>query len=329
MYSIILSLVLILSQNPSAKKNIEKNKVTKPNLITKNQVKTKKSSMADSPKFYTALGYTSSFLFAALMGSQLWEWGDQTYFKAGSDGWMERDQTHGGADKTGHLMTFYYGAKIFTYYFDQVYPHNHTKAAILGAGASFLGGFAVELGDGYATNYGFSYTDLIFDALGVLIALAQEIYPGVDDLIDLSSFYLPSTNFFSKHNENKLDTFTDYSGHLLVLNLRLGGIPWIKETPLKYFRLDLDYYTRCYQPFDNCSNELTGTNKFESRNIYLGFSIDLARLISEESTDKFSTFIGNVSRYYYIWGFAPTGFNIDINNSNKISFGTSSSHSTQ
>lgn len=261
--------------------------------------------------------------FATLVGMQLWEWGDQTHFKASSDGWFSSKTTHGGADKLGHAWSFFVGTKMFTYYFDHVFPENHTKAAIMGALLSSLGGIAVEIGDGFATDYGFSYTDIVFNSLGVLIALGQELFPWFDNLVDFSLYLFPSPGFTSSKNKNKTDIATDYSGQLATINIRLGGIPIVKDTFLRYFRFDFGYFTRCYQPYDACSKEISGVSEFESRNIYFGFSFDFARMISEKYYKTTGQkFLVNMLRVVNLNGAFPVGFNVDLNKNGRVSFGT-------
>jgi Predicted periplasmic lipoprotein (DUF2279) len=263
-------------------------------------------------------------VFAALTGMQMWEWGDSTHFKANSDGWFERTQTHGGADKTGHMMFFYLMAKVSGAYFDLIYPEDPWKAALYGGALSALGGIAVEIGDGFATDFGFSWPDLVFDGIGIAIALAQARWPWFDDLIDLSGSGFLSHNFLGPYNENKTDLFTDYSGQMFTINIRMGGIPVIKETPLRYFRLDVGYFTRCYQPYDDCSFERTATHNWETRNIFLGVSFDLAKMIEDHSDGgRFVNGVKATSRIINILGTVPLGLNFDLNHGGKIGFGTS------
>lgn len=321
----IVILSFLFNQTPVKKPETAK----KENVIITVEKKTKPNSEKKSnilSRNRTA-AVTGGILFvptlATLVGMQLWEWGDQTHFKASSDGWFSSKTTHGGADKLGHAWSFFVGTKIFTYYFDHVFPENHTKAALLGALLSSLGGVAVEIGDGFATDYGFSYTDIVFNSLGVLIALGQELFPWFDNLVDFSLYLFPSPGFTSSKNKNKTDVPTDYSGQLATLNIRLGGIPLVKDTFLRYFRLDVGYFTRCYQPYDACSKEMSGVSDFESRNLYFGFSFDFARMISDKyyrtTGQKFAV---NFLRVVNLNGAFPVGFNVDFNKNGKVSFGT-------
>ena len=278
--------------------------------------------LARNPVTATVGAYAFIPALATLLGMQMWEWGDTTHFKAGSDGWMERRQTHGGADKTGHLWSFYFAARMFTLYFDEVFPEDPRKAAYFGVGLSYMGSIAVEIGDGFASAYGFSYTDLAFNTAGVLLALAQELWPAVDDLLDLSTFVFFSPGFLSPKNPNKFDFATDYSGQVTTLHLRLGGLGLARNNPLRYLRLDLGYFARCYEVNDGCSKEALGTRDFETRNLYLGVSFDLARMIRDHGdADSWWQGFGTVTRYYNIQGFVPVGFNLDLNHGNRVNFG--------
>ncbi|MGM0597641.1 MAG: DUF2279 domain-containing protein [Myxococcota bacterium] len=324
----LLSFTLIFGQTKETKRIKAPNngKYANQNILNspKGETDKKKNLMARNPVLFTTVGYILAPLFAGIIGLQMWDWGDQTHFKAGSDGWLEQDQTHGGADKTSHMYAFYMGAKLFSRYFRNVFPGRRNLAAVLGAGVSTLGGIAIEVGDGFATNFGFSYTDLVFDLAGVALGLAQELWPWFDDLFDFSILIFPSAGYLSDRNDKKIDFITDYSGQLLAFHLRLGGIPGLKKTFLKYFRFDLGYFTRCYQPYDACSKETTGTKEFESRNVYLGFSFDFARIFALSDNAKLQS-AGELLRYFNIQGFAPLGVNFDINDSGKLYPGLSHS----
>jgi hypothetical protein len=278
--------------------------------------------LARNPGISTAAAYAFIPAFATLVGMQMWEWGDTTHFKAGSDGWMERGQTHGGADKTGHMWSFYFAARLFPIYFREVYPAEPRKAALFGAGLSFLGSVAVEIGDGFASAYGFSYTDMVFNTAGVLLALAQELWPAVDDLLDLSLFVNYSPGFLSPKNPNKFDFATDYSGQVITLHLRLGGLGLSRDNPLRYLRLDLGYFARCYEVNDGCSKEALGTRDYEARNVYFGVSFDLARMIRDHGEkDSWWQHFGTASRVFNVQGFVPLGFNVDLNHGRAVNFG--------
>ncbi|PKN46854.1 MAG: hypothetical protein CVU59_04805 [Deltaproteobacteria bacterium HGW-Deltaproteobacteria-17] len=279
--------------------------------------------LARNPTAATIGAYAFIPALATLLGMQMWEWGDTTHFKAGSDGWFQRHNTHGGADKMGHAWSFYMGSRLFTTYFDAVYPGDHRKAAFFGAGLSWFGSVAVEIGDGFASVYGFSYTDLIANTVGVALALAQELWPGVDDLFDFSVHVLYSPGFMSPANPNKFDFATDYSGQLITLSLRLGGLGLARRNPLRYLRLDLGYFTRCYEVNDGCSKESLGTDAYETRNLYVGVSFDLARMIRDHGeASSWLQYFGTFSRYYNFNGFFPMGLNIDLNHGNAVNFGT-------
>ena len=106
--------------------------------------------LARHPTLATAGMVTGVPILTTLLGMQMWEWGDTTHFKAGSDGGFERHNTHGGADKLGHAWSFYFGTRLFTAYFDAVYPQNHFRATLWGAALSWSASVAVEIGDGFA-----------------------------------------------------------------------------------------------------------------------------------------------------------------------------------
>lgn len=264
--------------------------------------------------------FTGVTALTVLAGMQMWKWGSTVHFKAHPDGWFERTQTHGGADKVGHAWMMFVAARGATAYFRTLYPSDSRTPAYLGALLSVFMGVGIEIGDGFATDYGFSYTDLVFDLLGTAIALGMELWPWFDDLIDFSVWAVPTPGFLTDDNPNRFDIATDYSGHLVTVHLRLGGIPQLRHTLMEAFRVDLGYFTKCYQPYDRCSYEMTGTHRYETRNIYFGISLDMARLIEKGGGPHW---LGVFSRYYNLWGFFPTGLNMDLNHGGKISPGLS------
>lgn len=276
------------------------------------------------PKMATAAIFTAVPMATTLLGMQMWEWGDTTHFKAGSDGGFERHNTHGGADKLGHAWSFYFGTRLFTSYFDAVYPRDHIRAALWGAALSWAASVAVEIGDGFASVYGFSYTDLMANTLGVALGLAQDLWPAVDDLLDFSVHILFSPGFMNPDNPNHFDFATDYSGSLFTLHLRLGGLGlFSRRNPLRYLRLDTGYFARCYEVMDGCSRESLGTDRFETRSLYFGVSFDLARMIREHgSRNEWLQFFGTATRYYNVQGFFQTGFNVDLNHGGAVNLGT-------
>lgn len=280
--------------------------------------------LARHPILATSALATGVPLITTLLGMQMWEWGDTTHFKVGSDGGLERHNTHGGADKWGHAWSFYFGTRLFTAYFDGVYPHNHLRATLWGAAISWGASVAVEIGDGFASVYGFSYTDLIANTLGVALAVAQELWPAVDDLVDFSVHLLFSPGFMNPKNPNHWDIATDYSGSLFTLHLRLGGLGLSHRNPLRYLRLDAGYFTRCYEVMDGCSRESLGTNRFETRNVYVGVSFDVARMIRDHGSqqNKWLQFLGTANRYYNFQGFFQTGINFDLNHGGSVNLGT-------
>lgn len=287
-------------------------------------VQKQKGILARHPTLATTALATGVPIVTTLLGMQMWEWGNTTHFKVGSDGGFERHNTHGGADKWGHAWSFYFGTRLFTAYFDAVYPQNHLRAILLGASISWGASVAVEFGDGFASVYGFSYTDLIANTLGVALAVAQELWPAVDDLVDFSVHLLFSPGFMNPQNPNHFDIATDYSGYLFTLHLRLGGLGLSARNPLRYLRLDAGYFTRCYEVMDGCSRESMGTDRFETRNVYVGISFDIARMIRDHGSQHNSwlQFFGTATRYYNIQGFFQTGINFDLNHSGTVNLGT-------
>ncbi len=101
-------------------------------------------------------------------------------FHLADEGFFERDEYSGGADKASHFV-FYNGlARELGVTFGRM-GYSRDRALWMGAGVAVLAGTLVEAGDGL-TVFGFAWEDLLMDALGAGTAVVITRY-GLDDLI--------------------------------------------------------------------------------------------------------------------------------------------------
>lgn len=205
-----------------------------------------------------------------LLGAKLWDWGSQHSFRYGTDGWFEADNPSGGTDKAAHIYACYSSTRLFTSVFDWTEQDRDT-AIVYGALMGLFIGVGIEIGDGFSQSYGFSITDLIADFVGVGMGALLDKFPTLDDAFAFNVWWWPSEGFIRALPGSYSDTFTDYSGQNYFFSLKFGGIPWVQDTPLRYFKFDLVFTTDGYKKYDRVD---------ERQTLYLGFSVDVGELLA-------------------------------------------------
>jgi hypothetical protein len=241
-----------------------------------------------------------------LIGRSAWDWGENRGFKLQDDRWFEKSpDLDGGADKLGHLVGMYLMSRGMTYIFDET-GMPHWVAVLAGGLNSAMVGTLIEVGDAYTAKYGFSYTDIVFNLIGTGFAMLQDSVPILDDLFSLSIWWFPSRGYlFSK--DKKQEMFTDYTGTKHFLHLLLSGVPYVKETPLRYFRLDVAFWSRNFKPYDY------GYPDNLQQFVYIGASVDFAQLVWDVFPKKWyrtSTYV--FLKYFNIYGPFETGVKLEL-----------------
>lgn len=123
-------------------------------------------------------------------GFSTWSWGESG-FKTSSEGWFGRGTEHGGADKLGHAYT---GAVVAAAT-GSLYRHwgyESQRAAELSALSSLLLTGAVEIGDGFSQDYGFSWEDQVSNVAGIGLEYLRQRYPALGERVQFRWEYLPS-----------------------------------------------------------------------------------------------------------------------------------------
>lgn len=177
-------------------------------------------------------------------GFAMWDWGESG-FASKNESWFGRDTEHGGADKLGHAYT---GA-VATALTASLYRHwgyDEEQAARLGAFSGLLLTSAVELGDGFSPDHGFSWEDQIANMTGVGLEYLRLRHPAWRERVHFRWEYVPSPAV--RHGKHR-DITTDYSGSrwLLAFPLRAWGA---QDSTLKHFELLAGYGTRGYAKRD-------------------------------------------------------------------------------
>mgnify|MGYP001554487159 CR=1 FL=1 len=167
---------------------------------------------------------------------------DPTKDHFGGDGWFGKQTYAGGADKFGHAWATMTLARAGTAILDHG-GWNHTRAAILSAVMADALFFGVEVKDYY--YYEFSPGDFTMDTAGALTALALDLSPRLDELVDFRVQYFPSPQYLHNLNPSsecsmrvkgqpscsRLNIAEDYSGETYLLALHLGGIHTLRDMP--------------------------------------------------------------------------------------------------
>jgi hypothetical protein len=251
----------------------------------------KKQSTWIRPSLYVAPS-VGMFVY----GIYLWDWNF-----ANSGGFAFRPETFigdhavsGAADKFGHMYCNYVGTRLLTYFF-RAAGESKNKAIIEGAVANDLSSFIGELGDGFSKNYGFDPYDFLFNHFGILLGALLEYSPRLDKIIAMKWEYLPSKRMRGNFGKfSKWDIFTDYNADKFILSTKLGGIPYLSQTPLRYINFDIGYYSRgYYHPYEYPSR---------TRNLLIGISINYSIAFGDVLPKGYaSSALQTFFNYYHPW----------------------------
>lgn len=203
----------------------------------------------------------------AAYGVVAWGWG-QSSFSFEREGWFERSSGSGGADKLGHA----FAGTATTALSAAVYRHwgfADEQAATLGAITGLLFTTAIEIGDGFSPEHGFSWEDQVFNMAGVGLEYLRQRYPAFGERVQFRWEYFPSP---SVRRFERTDIFTDYSGSRFLLAFPLGA--WTDEAAgWRWLELQVGYGSRGYQSTDK--PYFSDTN----RDPYIGIGINVTRVL--------------------------------------------------
>lgn len=222
----------------------------------------------DVHDYRLASGLTLAGLYAGFWGWAYIAWyrnhPEKEMHDIGRDGWFGVNTYAGGADKLGHAWATMVLARGGTALLDAG-GWNRTHAAIASAvlaEALFLG---VELKDYF--YYEFSPGDFTFNTLGALTAVALDLSPRLDELLDFRVEFWPSAQYrynLTNHDSpcakrqpgqpscSRWNIAEDYSGETYLLALHLGGIRSLRDmkygTWSKFVDVAVGFETRNYKP---------------------------------------------------------------------------------
>jgi hypothetical protein len=234
-------------------------------------------------------------------GLGAWGWGTASKWHFENDGWgMEQDSYTGGADKISHSWGIYVISRIGSYAFEKS-GDTRNWAAFKGFLFGQMMGLGIEVGDGFGDTYGFSWGDMIWNFGGGLIAMAMDMYPPLDRLIGFQMEYWPSRDYRNQKTEKLIEFTSDVSGQKFILAFKLSGLPYIQDTPAKFFQIDFGYYTRGYWYSHS-------EYAYKTRHAYIGFAFNLST-VSESVLPEGSWRNGSSTffKYYH----PPIAYNPD------------------
>ena len=213
-----------------------------------------------------------------------------------NEGWFGdyTETKYGGADKMGHMYSTY----LWSLGFSSLYEYWGMKeedALLYGPLTSWTFQFLMEVGDSFSASQGFSYEDAVMNTVGAAFYYVREKYPSVKSKLDLRLEYIPDFN-------SDVDFFTQYNSMKYLFALKFSGFEDIKDTPMKYFELQLGYYTRGYSERDNFIDE----NR--ERVIYAGIGINSSEVLKAMGWTKTS----KIFNYYQLpYTYVPFGHDFD------------------
>ena len=217
-------------------------------------------------------GYSAA---VAVVGYNAW-WKDNSgAFHLKSEGWLEQDSYHGGADKFGHMYTAYISTRLLSYGLRQA-GNSPDQALYYAAWTTGLTTLGIELLDGFTDEFGFSYEDMVFNLAGIASANFFENNPWWDQRFDFRFHYRQSAD---SRRLNKGDVMSDYSGQSYLLIAKLNGFSYFKKsTLLRYLELGVGYGARGYSPQDELSQR--------EQKLLFSVSLNLSELLNQSLYKK-------------------------------------------
>ncbi len=233
---------------------------------------------ADPPKDSRKIVYTNIIGSSAIIawGVLNWDYGKKSMHTS-SEGWFSKNTKSGGADKMGHLYTTFALSNYLTNLYEK-FGYEKKRSIKAGAISSFILNSVMEIGDSFS-DYGFSYEDFIFNAIGSYAGYYLLTNPDVDRVLDIRLEYKPSKKIT---NGESIDILTDYNGMKFLMALKFNEIPKIKNSFLKYFEFHLGYYTR-------------KKSKIIKTDPYVAIGVNLSYIISPISKK-----VSNFLNYYQV-----------------------------
>ncbi|HOD16044.1 MAG TPA: DUF2279 domain-containing protein [Spirochaetota bacterium] len=275
----------------------------------------KKRDIRDDGYKREVVRYVYSAVFPALVmayGFSSWGWAKRDFWLWSNEGWFGHTTRYGGYDKLGHVFSHYTAMRLSCAVYN--YTERGSNMRFLYGGLlTMLMGLSIEVGDAYS-GYGFSYHDLVFDSIGILIGGLLEAFPKVDAFVSLSWEYWPS-EAFRKHLDRPWLLIDDYGGAKVLLNIKLAGFREVGVNIPNFFRyimIDIGYGVKGYTAFEREAALDKFNLPVRSQNLYVGISINFVEVIKDLFKDPESPGCRasqQLFKYYHI----PAGYKHRIN----------------
>jgi predicted lipoprotein DUF2279 len=185
----------------------------------------------------TTIGYSA--------GNSLKEASYHGTFHSTGEGFFGRSTYTGGADKMAHFVDYAVAQRALSYTFQRI-GYSSSQSGWLGFATAFAGGLTTEIGDG-TTIFGFSWEDLLMDALGAGTAtvLART---GWNDTFGLrfGSISQDPTPGCCVDDSN---IGRDYSGEIYTADVKISGLSRrlrFNPGPARFLLFSVTYGTNGY-----------------------------------------------------------------------------------
>lgn len=229
----------------------------------------------------------------ALWGTAFWDY-FTTAPVSGDEGWFASNAKYGGADKLGHMYSSYILSLGFSSLFEY-WGMSEEESLSYGPLTSLVLHGMMEAGDSFSESQGFSYEDLLMNTLGAAFYYIREKHPAVKETLDFRLEYVPDFN-------SDQDIFTQYDSMKYLMALKFSGFESMEDTPMKYFELQVGYYTRGYEDHDAYSTK--------ERVVYAGIGINSSEVLKALGWTKTS----EVLHYYQLpYTYIPLEHDFDSN----------------
>jgi hypothetical protein len=266
------------------------------------------SDTAKSAVRYSLLFGTIPVTF--LFGVKAWDWSGDHDFYSHKEGWYGQGTSFGGGDKAGHFFAHYMVQRGLYNVFDWTESGGSMKWAY-SAGLTMAVGLFIEVGDGFSSQYGFSYEDLINDYTGILCGVLLDRFPLLDGFFGISTYWYPTEAYRSKFHEksvfkSSLEFVNDYSGWKTMLNFKFAGFENLGiKVPLalRLIQLDIGYYTRGFGYYDK------GKYASEKRRVvFYGVSVNSAEVLKESWDESSRGGLYKASHTFLEYYHLPLGY---------------------
>jgi hypothetical protein len=183
-------------------------------------------------------------------------------------------------DKVGHVFSTYHLGRLSSEAL-QWSGVSHKNRLIYGATSGFVFLTAVEVFDGYSSQWGFSYGDLVANAGGTVLYVSQELLWKEQRIVPKFSFH--TTEYASARPNVLGSTFSeqmlkDYNGQTYWLSANLHSFFKQSKIP-KWLNVAIGYGAEgMVTGEDDLVNTIFFPQKERTRQFYFSFDADLTKI---------------------------------------------------